>query len=51
MEKVSELKVGDDYKETMLSGHSRAAAHVKSQRFTAHTHFANDQVRQNLIKK
>lgn len=48
---MSEPKVGDDYKETVFSGHSKAAAHMNSQRLTAHIHFANDQVRQNLIKK
>ena len=48
---MSESNVGDDYKETVFFGHSREAAHMNSQRFAAHIYFANDQARQNLIKK
>ena len=40
VERMSETQVGDDYKDTVLSGQSRAAAHMNSQRLRAQVRLA-----------
>ena len=41
-ERMSKPQVRDGYKETVFSGHSKAASHMNSQKFTAHIRLAKD---------